>query len=211
MGRAAARILLAVVFLGGGTRRAAADDEEEREISSGRSAAARLLNAGHDSTARARAAMSQGLLPHAARAGDLAKVQWLIANGRPTDLRDPKDGMAALHFAAKLGTQPIVDALLEASAFVDVETLTGLRTPLMMAAQQGHTQICKSLLERGAKANAEDAAAETALMLAVRAGSKETVSLLLRHGARADAEDMEGETVRVSNFAQRSSLGLLNT
>jgi len=57
------------------------------------------------------------------------------------------------------------------------------RTPLMLAAFDGHTEIVRSLLERGAEVDARDPVGRTSLMYAASGANVETVQLLLEHGA----------------------------
>lgn len=63
---------------------------------------------------------------------------------------------------------------------------------LMLAALQGHKDICKTLIERKADVNAQDTSGETSLMKAAASGHDEVVNLLLASGADPDAEDCNG-------------------
>ena len=67
-------------------------------------------------------------------------------------------------------------------------------SPLMMASSEGHTDIVKLLLQRGAQVDLQDNVGLTALMWASEAGNVETVQLLLEHGARVDLETNDGIT-----------------
>ena len=68
-------------------------------------------------------------------------------------------------------------------------------TPLLAAAQFGHTEVCKLLLETG-KANIEETGpyGHTALRIAANKGHSSTVAMLLSQGARVDSRDEEGNT-----------------
>lgn len=59
------------------------------------------------------------------------------------------DRISLLHVAANLGVEPSVALLLEFGAAVNSATSTG-RTPLLVAATQGHLDILKILLQHGA-------------------------------------------------------------
>ena len=64
-------------------------------------------------------------------------------------------------------------------------------TPLLVAVQFGHTEVCQLLLDKG-KANIEETTPfdeRTALILAAIKGHASTVALLLSKGARVDARD----------------------
>ena len=68
-------------------------------------------------------------------------------------------------------------------------------TPLLYAADLGHTEVCQLLLEEG-KANIEETTAKgsTALKLAATEGHASTVALLLSKGARVDTGGKDGFT-----------------
>ena len=53
----------------------------------------------------------------------------------------------------------------------------------MHASQNGHAEIVKALLKRGAKADAKTVDGWTALMSAAQDGHAETVEALRKHGA----------------------------
>ena len=68
-------------------------------------------------------------------------------------------------------------------------------TALMCASSQGHTEIVRMLLEKGAEVNAPNVHdGETALMAASESGRAEVVSLLLENGANLNATNDDGET-----------------
>ena len=54
-------------------------------------------------------------------------------------------GQAALHIAAELGHEEVVDILLGANAFVNVRNKHGM-TPLHLAARKGFNSIVKQLV-----------------------------------------------------------------
>ncbi|XP_047388482.1 ankyrin repeat domain-containing protein 24 isoform X8 [Sciurus carolinensis] len=66
-------------------------------------------------------------------------------------------------------------------------------TPLMIAAQMSHTDLCRLLLQQGAAANDQDLQGRTALMLACEAASPETVEALLQGGAQPGITDALGQ------------------
>ncbi|KAF4014759.1 hypothetical protein G4228_006130 [Cervus hanglu yarkandensis] len=66
-------------------------------------------------------------------------------------------------------------------------------TPLIIAAQMGHTDLCRLLLQQGAAANDQDLQGRTALMLACEGASPETVEALLQGGARPGITDALGQ------------------
>lgn len=66
-------------------------------------------------------------------------------------------------------------------AGADIEL--GASTPLMEASQEGHVNIVKFLLERGAKVHAETSTGDTALTYACANGHTLIASILLQCGA----------------------------
>jgi len=68
------------------------------------------------------------------------------------------------------------------------------RTPLTIAAAQGHTQISTVLLDAGANVNAVNTRGGTPLMYAVVSGNPETARVLLSRGANIDQAGSNGWT-----------------
>jgi len=71
-------------------------------------------------------------------------------------------------------------------------------TPLMLAAKRGDGQVVKSLLKKGADANATSEDGWTALMAASEGGHLAIVKRLLKYGADVNATDEYGWTARMS-------------
>lgn len=61
-------------------------------------------------------------------------------------------------------------------------------TVLMSAAQQGNTQIARSLLNKGANINTQDGYGKTPLIYAVEGGHIDTVKELLKHNAQVNVK-----------------------
>ena len=59
----------------------------------------------------------------------------------------------------------------------------------MAAAQFGHTEVMKMLLEKNVDVNNANSRGETALLLAASGGHMEAMKLLLEMGADVDKED----------------------
>ncbi|MBQ9578333.1 MAG: ankyrin repeat domain-containing protein, partial [Ottowia sp.] len=67
-------------------------------------------------------------------------------------------------------------------------------SPLATAAQLGHTDRARALIERGAAVNAADKLRITALMRAAMNGHTDTVKMLLDKGASVNATTLNGQT-----------------
>ncbi len=86
--------------------------------------------------------------------------------------------------------------LIQAGANVNVGTLKGNTTPLMVAVLKEDKKMVELLLKHGAKpdevASTDDTQGITALHLAASKGNFHIVKLLLEHGATPDKEDSNG-------------------
>ena len=73
-------------------------------------------------------------------------------------------GLTALHLAVREGQTQAVQALLEAKADINQQTPADKTSPLLLATINGHYDLAKLLLERGADPNlASDAGASGSL------------------------------------------------
>lgn len=66
-----------------------------------------------------------------------------------------EDGMTPLMWASAYGQYPIVDALLQSSAKVDIENPQG-QTALLFAAYGGYHEVVRLLVSNGADVNHRD-------------------------------------------------------
>ena len=141
----------------------------------------------------------------AARAGDVARVRELIADG--VDVDEPYEfgdahlpfgggvpGRAALGVAAYAGHADVVRALVQAGADVDHVDEGGF-TALTIAVFRSETEIVAELLTVGdIDLEARALLGRTALILAAGIGLVNTVTLLLQKGADLTARDDLGRT-----------------
>ena len=102
--------------------------------------------------------------------------------------------MSLLCDAAREGSISKCKQLLAAGSDVEERSKTG-GTPLLIAAQKGHTEVCELLLDQG-KANIEETTPKglTALNLAAGKGHAGTFAFLLSKGAMVDTKTKEGCT-----------------
>ena len=117
-----------------------------------------------------------------------ATVKKLIESSpAAVDERCGKDGQFALMHAATLGHTAIVQALLEASANVNLLCYGG-RSALMWAARNGHTSVVLALLQASASVDLRSSgqAGFTALMWAAWHGHTAIVRALLNKSASVD-------------------------
>lgn len=136
-------------------------------------------------------------LQAAARYGHLECVELLIKHGSQIDYcPDPKlteYSESALCSAVRKGHERVVESLLRAGASPNASTSAG-RLPLLEAAGNGDTSMCRRLVESGGCINQGDKHGATALHYAVRSQSVETARALLDMGANVNATDEDGTT-----------------
>ncbi|XP_063744832.1 ankyrin repeat and SOCS box protein 14 isoform X2 [Eleginops maclovinus] len=87
----------------------------------------------------------------------------------------------ALHESAFLGLENFVHLLLESSADPNARDIKK-KTPLALAAQNGHLNVVEALLQKGANVSCESESGPV-LFDAVGSGNPDIISLLLDHGA----------------------------
>ena len=105
-----------------------------------------------------------------------------------------QDPGEALRDAARAGDVTKIEALLAAGAPVDAPARYG-QTPLYFAAEKGHLEAAKQLVERGANVNARDSFFGASVVgIALQGEHFELVRYLLAHGAE-DAATVLGTAV----------------
>jgi len=118
----------------------------------------------------ARARNGDSALMIAAYKGRYDAVKALLDKGAEPN----QTGWAALHYAAAVGNNEIVQLLLDRSAYIDAES-PNQTTPIMMAARGGHILTVKLLLDEGADVTLKNGAGMTALDFARAGGFKDIV------------------------------------
>lgn len=94
----------------------------------------------------------------AAYARNKPAVEALLAHKAEVN----QTGWTALHYAATVGDNEIVQLLLEQHAYIDAES-PNKTTPIMMAARGGHILTVKLLLDEGADATLKNEQGMTAI------------------------------------------------
>lgn len=123
-----------------------------------------------DVNLNARARNGDTALMIAAYKGRYDTVKALLDKGAEPN----QTGWAALHYAAAVGNNQIVQLLLDHSAYIDAES-PNQTTPIMMAARGGHILTVKLLLDEGADLTLKNGAGMTALDFARAGGFKDIV------------------------------------
>ncbi|MFL6719631.1 MAG: ankyrin repeat domain-containing protein [Burkholderiaceae bacterium] len=118
----------------------------------------------------ARARNGDSALMIAAYKGRFDAVKSLLDKGAEPN----QTGWAALHYAAAVGNNQIVQLLLDHYAYIDAES-PNQTTPIMMAARGGHILTVKLLLDEGADLTLKNGAGMTALDFARAGGFNDIV------------------------------------
>jgi ankyrin repeat protein len=118
----------------------------------------------------------------AALKGYLPLVQKLVQNNADVN----KTGWTPLHYAASGGHVPVIELLLDHSAYIDAESPNGT-TPLMMAAMYGSPEAVKALIQAGADPTLRNQLGLSALDFAVRVQRQNSIELMQAGLARWEA------------------------
>lgn len=106
-------------------------------------------------------------------------------------------GYTPFHIACKKGFNEIVSLYIRSKVQIDFVTSnkSGELTPLMMAAQYGHLNVVKNLIENGANINIYDKKNRNALTYAVINGHSNIVAYFLKLGANPSGKDIFGNNL----------------
>lgn len=138
-------------------------------------------------------AVAGGPLFDAVKAGDIAGVERLLANGAEVDSRDGDQATPLI--AAALNDQPAVAELLLSKGADVMARNAGGFTPLHAAAYSGSVPIAELLLERDAVLeDAANKAGVTPLMVAVEENRVAMLELLIARGADVNRPESHGYT-----------------
>ena len=133
--------------------------------------------------ARHRGPAGRTLLMHAVCADDVTRLDFLLAHSADVEAQAFASGDTALIGAGYLGLLQCAVALLERGrANVNAARGPDGVTALMSAAQEGHLDLVKLLVARGADANQASHDGQTSLMAACNGGHLEVARCLVEVG-----------------------------
>ena len=155
-----------------------------------------LLAAWPHTRVEVRNAQDESPLMLAALRGQLELVKKLVE--RDADVN--KTGWTPLHYAATGGHVPVIEFLLEHSAYIDAESPNGT-TPLMMAAMYGSPEAVKHLIQAGADLQIKNGANMTALDFALKANRPNNIELMQEGLRREAAREARKQAATASNPA----------
>ncbi|XP_031786075.1 ankyrin repeat and KH domain-containing protein mask isoform X6 [Nasonia vitripennis] len=129
-------------------------------------------------------------LMEAAREGHEEMVALLLSQGANINAQTEETQETALTLACCGGFLEVADFLIKAGADIEL----GASTPLMEAAQEGHLDLVRYLLETNANVHAQTQTGDTALTYACENGHTDVADLLLQFGADLEHESEGGRT-----------------
>ncbi|XP_037909760.1 ankyrin repeat and KH domain-containing protein mask isoform X3 [Hermetia illucens] len=129
-------------------------------------------------------------LMEAAREGHEDMVALLLSKGANINATTEETQETALTLACCGGFMEVAEFLIKQGADLEL----GASTPLMEAAQEGHTDLVRYLLENGANVHAQTQTGDTALTHACENGHTDAAEVLLYYGAELEHESEGGRT-----------------
>ena len=130
--------------------------------------------------------------------GSANSFHFFYPSGADINSQTEETQETALTLACCGGFLEVADFLIKAGANLEL----GASTPLMEAAQEGHLELTKYLLESRASVNAQSGTGDTALTYACENGHTDVADLLLKYGA-------ELVSVLMLNYLLKLSLTLI--
>ena len=132
-------------------------------------------------------------LLEASDSGDHEVVSRLLNEGAEVSSKN-SDGNLGIHLSAVKGHEKVVAEFLRKGQDVNIRSGQFNSSPLMWAAQEGHTNVIRLLLDHGAQIDLHNEGGETALTIAAYNSHSEAVSELLLRGADETLADNGGLT-----------------
>jgi ankyrin repeat protein len=112
-------------------------------------------------------------------------------------------GLPCLHTAVRERKSEVIQPLINAGAFIDLEAGTTKSTPLMLAAEKGWVPCIRALVDAGAAIDfRHDPTGATALYMAVSEKKMDAVEYLLAKGADPNIPTAEGNTCLMNAAGQ---------
>lgn len=118
-----------------------------------------------------------------------------------SDYRGPSENNANSNYDEHPVDEPnilevmsLIESGIDVNSYIKDSFLEGWDTLLTSAADKGHTEVVKLLIQKGADVNKSSKYGITPLMAAASKGRTEIADLLIQHGASVNKADESGNT-----------------
>ena len=142
-----------------------------------------------------------------AQNGDLDSVKKLLLHGAEINTAS-KNGFTALFMAVQNGHGKLVSLFARFGGEVNQKEKETLRTPLIVAAMEGHTEVVELLLSLKADPSEYHGSGMIPLQGALRSKQFETAELLIKGGSPVNHQDHRGQNV-LHDATAAGNLGLV--
>eukprot|EP01117_Protostelium_nocturnum_P010064 TRINITY_DN3590_c0_g1_i1.p1 TRINITY_DN3590_c0_g1~~TRINITY_DN3590_c0_g1_i1.p1 ORF type:complete len:809 (-),score=201.18 TRINITY_DN3590_c0_g1_i1:68-2494(-) len=126
--------------------------------------------------------------------GEMEEIKSLSNLNLNYNWRDQR-GYCALHYAAALGRQEIVEYLLEIGSQADIRDVKSGRSPLGWACIEGHSEIVDLLVAHGSNLDLMDFSGLVPFTMALLCGNRSIAIELLEAGASVFQTGISGESM----------------
>jgi len=124
------------------------------------------------------------------------KAKAMLEENPALIVQQDRGGRIPLHWAASIGSQMLVDYLLDHDSMVGLVDASDEAnwTPLIIAASAGKLEIVETLIGKGADVNAKNSGGHSALQYAASKNHAEIVELLIANNADPNIADEMSST-----------------
>lgn len=127
---------------------------------------------------------------------------------KPTsDVGSPEDLYKPIHSAVRWNKMADVKNLIRNAADANIKDTTNGNSPIHIAAQNGHTEVCKYLIEKKCDLNAKNMKGNTAIHMSVGYDYFESAMVLINGGADQEIENDLG-FIAIMGLEGDKSLGM---
>ncbi|XDV33670.1 hypothetical protein PO909_003992 [Leuciscus waleckii] len=130
---------------------------------------------------------------------DICIIKTLMEHHADITAVTRQSGETPLHYSARVGNTAVLQEMLSNVPTNQLQTAINKHTkngwsPLLLAADQGHTEVVRVLLQNNARVDVFDEEGKAAIHLAAEQGHQDIVDILLSHKAFVNAKTKLGLT-----------------
>ncbi|XP_067282389.1 transient receptor potential cation channel, subfamily N, member 1 [Pseudorasbora parva] len=130
---------------------------------------------------------------------DICIIKILMEHHADITAVTRQSGETPLHYSARVGNTAVLQEMLRNVPTNQLQTAINKHakngwSPLLLAAEQGHTEVVRVLLQNNARVDVFDKEGKAAIHLAAEQGHQDIVDILLSHKAFVNAKTKQGLT-----------------